>query len=594
MSQPFLRGGVWQFRRAVPDELVPIVGKLEIKHSLKTRDAAKVRALHAAALIDSERVFERARAQLAGQSVLTPDDVKQLASRWYRDESMRTDKAGDFTTWLAEDHLTNTDAFGEQVMLYTTLKLGWERDGDLWDIEAMVAPLVERALRDNGLPKPEKASPVWTWLMSEFDLRLHQLSDWALSRQEGSRTLPGDGALPHSPISTERQPSQGLGHSLVMIDGRTIRGLFDAYAESRRSNDRSRATNVSLGECKATIEDFVAIHADINVLKISRDLVAQHRVALTKLPSAKGVGMRQLSAPERMARAERDGLQRLAAATVRKRIRHLSAVLSYGVGRGWLEQNPIIASKLGREVSQAATKQQNATRKRKHYTPDELKTIFSSPAFTQKDWKPPRASFGRAWYWLPILMYYSGARIEELAQMTASEVRRSPGEIPYLSILEALEGEDGDRTVKTDSSRRAIPLHDDLIARGFLAYADSLPEGGQLFPLLRKCPDGYYSTNFAKRWGIYLRETLHLKSSARPSHGFRHTFKTLARDAGIAADVSDAITGHAGEGVGSTYGVMLLATVAREINRLPTIEKVIAVAETARPADEDSRAGTEG
>jgi integrase len=588
MSQPFLRGGVWQFRRAVPDELVPVVGKLEIKKSLKTRDPAEVRALHAAAFLESERVFDRARAQLAGESILTPEDVQQLASRWYRDEAMRMEKADDFTTWLAEDYAANYEARGDQITLYTTLKAGWERDGDPWDVDAIVAPIVERMLRENGLPKPEKASPVWTWLMSEFDLRLHQLSDWALSRQEGSRVLPGEGALAYAPISTEQKPSKGLGESSAMIDGRTIRGLFDAYAESRRANDRSRATNVSLGECEATIEDFVALHTDINVLKISRDLVAEHRVALTKLPSAKGVGLRQLSAPERMARAERDGLPRLSAATVRKRIRHLSAVLSYGVGRGWLDQNPIIASKLGREVSQAATRQQNATRKRKHYTPDELTTIFSSPAFTQADWKPPRADFGRAWYWLPVLMYYSGARIEELAQMTASEVRRLPGEIPYLSILEALDGEDGDRTVKTDSSRRTIPLHDDLVARGFLAYVDGLPVGGQLFPLLRKCPDGYYSTNFAKRWGVCL------KSSARPSHGFRHTFKTLARDAGIAPEVSDAITGHAGEGVGSTYGVMLLTTMAREINRLPTIDQVMARAAAARPARNDSHTSAEG
>ncbi len=38
MSTPFKRCNVWQFRRAVPDDLVPIIGMVEIKQSLKTRD----------------------------------------------------------------------------------------------------------------------------------------------------------------------------------------------------------------------------------------------------------------------------------------------------------------------------------------------------------------------------------------------------------------------------------------------------------------------------------------------------------------------------------------------------------------------------
>jgi hypothetical protein len=73
MSQPFMRGGVWQFRRAVPDELVPVVGKLEIKQSLKTRDPEEAKVRHAQAFLEADRLFALARKQLAGIPCLTPE-----------------------------------------------------------------------------------------------------------------------------------------------------------------------------------------------------------------------------------------------------------------------------------------------------------------------------------------------------------------------------------------------------------------------------------------------------------------------------------------------------------------------------------------
>ncbi len=578
MSQPFTRGGIWQFRRAVPEELVSVVRRLEIKQSLQTRDPAEAKLRHAVAFAESERLFAQARAQLSGESILTPEDVKQLASRWYRGETLRMDTLGEFTSWLAAERVVTDPTDGDEVALYCTLKEHWERDGEGWSVEAMVEPIAVRMLRESGLPVPTKQTPAWTWLVSEFDARVHQLSSWALARHEGGRALPGDGALPHVPLSPEvHHATLTKAHAKK---GHTLKALFDAYAEGKRSTDKSRSTEVTLGEYGSAIDDFIEMHGDVGVESISRDLVSEHHIELAKLPT-KGKGMAKLTAPERIARAERDGLPRLSTATVRNRLRKLSAVLTYGVGRGWLTENPINASGLGREVARAATRQQGAVRRRKDYAPEELAAIFSSIAFTDPAWRPARARFGRAWYWLPVLMYYSGARVEELAQLNVPEVRHSSEGIPYISVLEGLDGDDNDRTVKTDSSRRMIPLHDDVIARGFLEYVKGLPADGRLFPQLDPCPDGYYSTNFAKRWGYYLRDTVGLKTSARPSHGFRHTFKTIARKRFIPEEVHDAITGHAGGGVGRSYGTMPLTTMAVELRRFPTIEEMISSASEA-------------
>ncbi len=178
-------------------------------------------------------------------------------------------------------------------------------------------------------------------------------------------------------------------------------------------------------------------------------------------------------------------------------------------------------------------------------------------------------------------MFYTGARIEELAQLLVSEVKQASDGIHYLSILESTDDADAGRTVKNAGSRRRIPLHADVVARGFLDYVDSFPAGSRLFPALEPCPKGRYSTNFGKRWSAYLRDTVHLISPAYPAHGFRHTFKTEARKVKMSEEVHDAITGHADGSIGRTYGEMPLSVMASELARIPSISEIIERARSA-------------
>src|ERR1700704_3036603 len=58
MSRPFKRPvtGVYYFRKAVPDDLRAVVGKREVKRSLRTKDPAEARSKFAvaAAAVDAE------------------------------------------------------------------------------------------------------------------------------------------------------------------------------------------------------------------------------------------------------------------------------------------------------------------------------------------------------------------------------------------------------------------------------------------------------------------------------------------------------------------------------------------------------------
>ena len=60
-----------------------------------------------------------------------------------------------------------------------------------------------------------------------------------------------------------------------------------------------------------------------------------------------------------------------------------------------------------------------------------------------------------------------------------------------------------------------------------------------------------------------------------PLHSFRHRFKSVAREAGIAREYHEAITGHrAGRTRGDDYGEVPIKALYREILKLPRINLV--------------------
>jgi integrase len=570
MAQPFRHQvtGRYYIRRKVPAELRPALGH-EFKRSLKTRDPVEAKARFAEQWSLSEVAFAQARAQAAGQDVLQPGDAEQLAARWFRAEQDRLWRTGAFVDMLAEERTLVTHD-GQEHPVYTTLRDHTEHEPDAGvDWTSTVHANIERTMRQHSLPMPAMGTVAYSRLFAAFGDHIERLSQWALNCHEGKPDTHGATAAPVTLIHAELRASARAPAQLTPR-ARTLRALFDAYAEDKTLTDGdTRATRRSVSAYRAIVEGFIELQGELTASEVTRAVVAEYRAAVAKLPT-RGDGIRSLTAPQLIEKAEREGLPRAAEATIRNRLRAVSAVLSYGVRLGWLQENPVIASGAGRAAAKAATRRQASQAKRNHYSPDELRTIFASPIYSHAGWTPPKADFGKAWHWMPLLLYYTGARREELAQLAVSDVRRDDVAGWHLDILVTSDDEGGARGVKTTGSRRLIPLHPDLIARGFIDYVRSVPAKGQVFPQLRPSPAGYFGSNFGKRWAIYLQQVVRLTSPARPSHGFRHTFKTLCRAAGIPEDVHDAITGHVGgSAVARGYEAMPLTRMAEEIKRFP-------------------------
>lgn len=201
------------------------------------------------------------------------------------------------------------------------------------------------------------------------------------------------------------------------------------------------------------------------------------------------------------------------------------------------------------------------------YTPTELAILFGSPLFAGRT---QHARFGEAHYWVPLMLYYTGARAEEICQLYVADLMRQDG-VWFFRVAELRE----DQSVKNRSSNRDIPVHPHLLALGLLDYVRTLPADGRLFPQLQPSgPKQNYHVRLGVWWQRYLREKLNIvRVDIQPFHSFRHTFITLLRTAEVREDVQNAITGHSQHGdrtaTGRNYGAYTLSQKLAAVEAIP-------------------------
>lgn len=248
----------------------------------------------------------------------------------------------------------------------------------------------------------------------------------------------------------------------------------------------------------------------------------------------------------------------LARATVSKKVGFISALLQSAYDAGFLPQN------VARGLHIPKAKTPDITRRA--FTAQELKRIFTSPVYTQK--KRIRACGGEAIAWVPLIALATGARLEELCQLRVADIYVDQEHGPLLRITD--EGDE--QTLKTASSRRIIPIHHELVRAGLLDYHEAISERGYdwLFPALEPDHDGRRGGTFGQGFSRWLRGTRGCCILDRRVvfHSFRHTFKTLCRESGLSEELHDALTGHAGQTVGRTYGHMPISALVEAMSRI--------------------------
>jgi len=200
------------------------------------------------------------------------------------------------------------------------------------------------------------------------------------------------------------------------------------------------------------------------------------------------------------------------------------------------------------------------------FTIDELRTLFAA---LPREIKPAKHSPESALPWVAAVALYTGARLEEIAQLKTSDVREEGANGATVTIIDVHNG--GSNKLKNESSARFIPVHSELVRAGFLDYVKAL-KAGPLFPgLVRRESKG---GKLGARLGELFRKklvALKLKRDGLCFHSFRHTVATALRRASVLQEDAARVLGHAVEG--ESYGTYAQAG-PELIDVKATVEKI--------------------
>jgi integrase len=182
-----------------------------------------------------------------------------------------------------------------------------------------------------------------------------------------------------------------------------------------------------------------------------------------------------------------------------------------------------------------------ASEQRQRWSKPELNKLFKHPSLSPSSKDIVRTQRELEDYWLPYLLLYTGARVSEICQLCTADIKLID-DIWCIDINDIGQ----DKRLKSASAKRLVPLHPELIKRGFLHYAQTRYENKQqkLFNFRATGVNKDWSARFVNRFGKVL-DDLGFMPSYRPTlHSLRHTFIDELQQSGLAENLVADLVGH--------------------------------------------------
>ncbi|MES2683057.1 MAG: site-specific integrase [Pseudomonadota bacterium] len=172
------------------------------------------------------------------------------------------------------------------------------------------------------------------------------------------------------------------------------------------------------------------------------------------------------------------------------------------------------------------------------FSADEIAKIFEPTIYTKK--KIPSE------YWVPLIQLYTGCRANEICQLAIVDFLQVDG-FECFRITD--DGEDG--SVKTEATKRVIPIHHNLLKLGLLEYVERLKNEGatRIFPYLKCYPNNNrYGGKQVKAFVRHLNKVgIGTMKGRKASHSFRSTLIQKLQDYRVSKEVRKDYVGHSSE-----------------------------------------------
>jgi len=217
----------------------------------------------------------------------------------------------------------------------------------------------------------------------------------------------------------------------------------------------------------------------------------------------------------------------LSVSSIKKIHGRVSSLFTWAVNNGYMDRN------YAEKMQLKQTKRPDEFRD--PFTQDDLKLLFHSKLYLD-DAHPRSYTF-----WMPILGLFTGARIDELAQLHLSDIRQENGVWVFDINRDA-----PDKKLKNKASKRLIPIHPCLIDDlKLVQYAEKLKTEGhtRLFPELTRTRDGY--SPVVSKWFVRYAKVCGVTGEKKTFHSFRHTFASnLKQNYDVQSKMVSEVLGH--------------------------------------------------
>lgn len=534
MNYLMRRNGCYYFRVRVPKELLAAFGRREIKKALKARNLQDAKTRVKVLTYRVEKLYTQIRS-----SLMTEEEIETLIRNFLGETLKRFEDDRLRGVGIPRDE----NQLQKLVRAYDIMK---EEDtkglafGRYEGIEAWLHD--ELRSKDVQIERGTHEYKKLCRRMLEARSRFWEIEK---QRMQGNYDNEYDRqALHPAAIGRPADAPQRV---------KTLSALMEMYETEKTVRKEWR--HKTWLENKGIFRLALAILGDVDVKTLDREAFVGFSSTLAKLPPklrledappyrSKNPQYKGRTIPEVLKMIEQSEMSThkkgpvLAVKTFNKAVQGVSTLMDWAVKQGIVDRNYA--------VGLAARDSGRRSEKRKVFATEDLQSLVDSPCYTTDIpfTKPER-------FWIPLIALFTGARLNEICSLYVGDIQ-TIDDIPCFNINQDMP----DKSIKTDSSARVVPIHPNLIDIGFLGYVETQKVAGcdRLWPNLTHTKNNGYGGAFGQWCGRYVRAHV-TRDPKKVFHSFRHTLINNLKQQEVDQRVIEAIDGHQDTSMsGGLYG----------------------------------------
>lgn len=468
------RNGVWYYRRRVPENLIPALGRKYLQYSLETRIKAEAKKRRTIADLEADALFERHEMGLADGVGDNGHDTRRLSFSVLTDHLRRyVDQQDQRFQGQLNESPTSSEQLAD-MREEVDRELSALSNPDSPHRAEWVGVTWQRMVNEAGGAPEEGVS-------GRFVEAVHRALVEISRRKQARVSGQFDRAFFDALFDPARKPVPSFGD---LAEQYVTEKLNEAEINniSRKRTDKVQA-NIAL------IREIVG--AKTSVSAIDYDVCQKVRTSLARTPTNRTKLFPTLPLEKAIERAAGLGKTTLSTTTQNQYLDTFRDILQLAVAKQLLVSNPAQGIRaLKRETL-------SADEKKLSWTDYQIRDFFTSDFYRSCAAAAPEpyARGDREWrFWVPLICLFMGLRPNEACQLLVDDLKVTAKGTHYLDIVATADDEAplSAKTVKTASSRRRIPVHPELVRIGILDFINcqrKSKSAPRLFPTLK--PDGY-------------------------------------------------------------------------------------------------------